>query len=299
MSGEDCLSATPPNSSHVFGDVSRCQPDIRSVVVNPSDAVIITTPVEMSVAHDEQQQQQQQPQGSPMTGIHGPIPLWDGTRWHQNGVTCGRPAKPCTLGLAYGYDPRTQPPLFHGTAPHHGCQPEEKELPVDAVLAARLSTLQEELRRELEINASRRYSLAYLLTARDNMKAERYRLMTTLAEVIKKKKLMQLHARLWRGTIAIRKRKIYAGRMVKYYDKLDRRWWTEQLRNLKRELAPMQRELAALEKQEREQTASIDLWWDGLPQEEGSFLRWYHEDVKADADGTNSIASSSRSGCQP
>ena len=190
-------------------------------------------------------------------------------------------------------------PLFHGTAPHYGCQPEEEQLPVDAVLAARLSTLQEELRRELEINASRRYSLAYLRAARVNLKAERYRLMTTLAEVIKKKKLMQLHGRLWRGTIAIRKRKIYAGRMVKHYLKTDRRWWTKHLRNLKRELAPKQRELAALEKQEREQEASIDLWFEGLPHEEGSFLRWYHEDIKADADGTTSIPSSSRSGCQP
>jgi hypothetical protein len=287
----------PPNSSHVLGDVSRCQPDIRSVVVNPSDAVIITTPVVMSVAHDEQQQQQkqqQQPQGSPLTGIHGPIPLWDGTRWHQNGVTCGRPAKPCTLGLAYGYDPRKQPPFFHGTAPRHGCQPGEKELPVDAELAARRSTLQEELRRELEINALRRSSLRRLRQARDNMKRSRHWLMTTLAGVIKKKKLMQLHARLWRGTIAIRNRKIYAGRMVKHYLKIDRRWWTKKLKNLKRELAPMQRELAALEKQEREQTASIDLWFEGLPHEEESFLRWYHEDIKADADGTNSIPSSSR-----
>ena len=288
----------PPNSSHVLGDVSRCQPDIRSVVVNPSDAVIITTPVEMSVAHDEQQQQQQkqqqQPQGSPLTGIHGPIPLWDGTRWHQNGVTCGRPAKPCTLGLAYGYDPRTQPPLFHGTAPHHGCQPGEKDLPVDAVLAARRSTLQEELRRELEINALRRSSLRRLRQARDNMKHERHRLMTTFAGVIKKKKLMQLHARLWRGTIAIRNQKIYAGRMVKHNLKIDCRWWTKKLKNHKMELAPMQRELAALEKQEREQNASIDLWFAGLPQEEGSFLRWYHDEIKADADGTNSIPSSSR-----
>ena len=271
MSGEDCLSATPPNSSHVFGDVSRCQPDIRSVVVNPSDAVILTTPVEISAAHDEQQQQQQQqqqqPQGSPMTGIRGRIPLWDGTRWHQNGVTCGPPAKPCTLGLAYGYDPRTQPLLFHGTASRHGCQPEEEELPEDAVLAARRSTLQEELRRELEINACRRYLHAYLPAARDNMKAERYRLMTTLAEVIKKKKHMQLHARLWRGTLAIRERQIYADRMVTHYLKIDRRWWTKRLRNLKRESAPMQRELAALEKQEREQAASIDLWFEGLPQE--------------------------------
>ena len=287
----------PPNSSHVLGDVSRCQPDIRSVVVNPSDAVIITTPVVMSVAHDEQQQQQkqqQQPQGSPLTGIHGPIPLWDGTRWHQNGVTCGRPAKPCTLGLAYGYDPRTQPPLFHGTAPHHGCQPEEEDLPVDAVLAARRSTLQEELRRELEINASRRSSLRRLRQARDDMKATNQLLMTTLAGVIKKKKLMQLHALLWRGTIAIRNQKIYAGRMVKHNLKIDCRWWTKKLKNLKRELAPMQRELAALEKQEREQNASIDLWFAGLPQEEGSFLRWYHDEIKADADGTNSIPSSSR-----
>ena len=61
----------------------------------------------------------------------------------------------------------------------------------------------------------------------------------------------------------------------------------------------MQRELAALEKHEREQAASIDLWFEGIPQEEGSFLRWYHEDINADADGTSSIPSSSRCGCQP
>ena len=292
----------PPNSSHVLGYVSRCQPDIRSVVVNPSGAVILTTQVGMSVVHDEQQQQQkqqQQPQGSPLTGIHGPIPLRDVTRWHQNGVTCGRPAKTCTLGLAYGYDPRKQPPFFHGAALRHGCQPGEKELPVDAELAARRSTLQEELRRELETNASRRYALAYLPAARDSLKAVRYRLMTKLAEVTKEKKLMQLHARLWKGSIAIRNRKIYAGRMVNHYLKIDRRWWTKHLRNLKRELAPKQRELAALEKQDREQEASIDLWFEGLPQEEGSFLRWYHEDIKADADGTTSIPFLSRSGCQP
>ena len=93
---------------------------------------------------------------------------------------------------------------------------------------------------------------------------------------------MQLHGRLWRGTIAIRKRCRELAELA-----------------IQRELAPMQRELAALEKQEREQTASIDLWLAGLPQEEGSFLGWYHEDIKADVDGTNSIPSSSRSGCQP
>ena len=286
----------PPNSSHVLGDVSRCQPDIRSVVVNPRDAVIITTPVVMSVVPDEQQQQQkqqQQPQGSPLTGIHGPIPLWDGTRWHQNGVTCGRPAKPCTLGLAYGYDPRKQPPFFHGTAPRHGCQPGETELPADAVLAARRSTLQEELRRELEINASRRSSLRRLRQARDDMKATNRLLMTTLAGVIKKKKLMQLHARLWRGTIAIRKRTIYAQRKVNHYLKVDRHWWTKQLKYLTRELASMQRELAALEKQEREQTASIHMWYDRLPQGEASLLRWYEEDIKTDADSTIFSPSSS------
>ena len=31
------------DKDHVFGDVSRCQPDVRSVVVNPSDTIIITT----------------------------------------------------------------------------------------------------------------------------------------------------------------------------------------------------------------------------------------------------------------
>ena len=261
MSGEDCLSATPPNSSHVFRDVSRCRPDIRSVVVNPSDAVIITTPVEMSVAHDEQQQQQQQPQGSPMTGIHGPSPLWDGTRWHQNDVTCGPPAT-MDMDMTYGYDPRPLVPLFHGTAPRYGCQPEEEEPTMVApqTMAARLSTVQEESRREL----------AYLRAVRVNLKAERYRLMIRLAGVIKKKSiikknlpLMHSERRLWRETSAIMKRCRKLAKLA-----------------IQGELAPMQRELAALEKQEREQTASIDLWLAGLPQEEGSFLGWYHEDIK-------------------
>ena len=275
MSGEDCQSATPSNSPDVFGVVSRCQLGLRSVVVNPSDAVIITTPVEMSVAHDEQQQQQQ-PQCPPMTGIRDPIQLWDGTMWHQNGVSCGPPAKPCTLGLL-------PPPLLHGNAPHHGCQSEEEELPVDAVLAARLSTLQEELRRETEIYASRSYSLACLTTSRDNAKAETYRLKATLAEVVKKKKQMQLHARLWRGTIAIRMRKINAGRKLNHYLKVDRHWWTNRLSYLTKELAPMQRELAALEKQEREQAASIHMWWDSLTHEE-AMSAFLHPVVVANPD---------------
>ena len=41
----------------------------------------------------EQQQQ---------SGWDGPCPVWDGQKWHQNGIQCGRPSKPCTLGLAYG-----------------------------------------------------------------------------------------------------------------------------------------------------------------------------------------------------
>ena len=70
-----------------------------------------------------------------------------------------------------------------------------------------------------------------------------------------------------------------------------------------------ERELAVLVNQDREQEASIDLWFAGLPEEEASFVLGYlkkkKEDKKADAESTNSIPSSnafpssSSRGCQP
>ena len=85
---------------------------------------------------------------------------------------------------------------------------------------------------------------------------------------MEKKKQMQLHARLWRGTIAIRMRKINAGRKLKRYLKVRNHRWSKLLSCLTRVLAPMQQELAALEKQEREQAASMHMWWDSLTNEE-------------------------------
>ena len=123
------------------------------------------------------------------------------------------------------------------------------------------------------------------------MKVERYLAMKALAAVVKKKKRLQLQARLWRGTIAVRKQSIFALRKEKYWAKLDKHWWAKRLKLLVGELAPLQRELAALEKQEREQTDSINTWFDSLPQEEASFSRWYEEEMKADADSMTPIQS--------
>ena len=110
---------------------------------------------------------------------------------------------------------------------------------------------------------------------------------------------MQLHARFWRGTIASRKRNIHALRVWKHNLRVDRHWWTGRLKYLRGASAMKQRELQALQKQEQEQTASIDLWFEGLPQEERSYLKWYQEVMTADAASTNSIPSSSCMGCQP
>ena len=108
---------------------------------------------------------------------------------------------------------------------------------------------------------------------------ERYLAMKALAAVVKKKRL-QLQARLWRGTIAVRKQSIFASRKEKYWAKRDKQWWANRLKFI----GPLQREFAALEKKEQEQTDSINTWFDSLPQEEASFPRWYEEEMKADAD---------------
>ena len=48
---------------------------------------------------------------------------------------------------------------------------------------------------------------------------------------------------------------------------------------------------AALKMKEREQTDSIRMWHDPLPEEEASFVRWYEEGLKADLDSVNPIPS--------
>jgi len=169
-------------------------------------------------------------------------------------------------------------------APDQGCQPEEERLPDEARLAARLAELQEELRRQSELLAWRSSSLASLRKIRDDVMVERYLAMKALAAFVKKKKHLQLQARLWRGTIAVRKQSIFALRKEKYWAKRDKQWWAKRLKLLVGELAPLQRERAALEKKEKEQTDSIHAWFDNLPQEEASFSRWYEEEMKAVAD---------------
>ena len=114
-------------------------------------------------------------------------------------------------------------------------------------------------------------------------------LKNALAAVGRKKQFLKLQARLWRGIAAVRLRPLSARMKENDSATVDRRFWKKRLKLLVGELAMRRRELAALEEQEREQTDSIHQWFDRLPEEEASFLRWYEEEMKADADSMRSI----------
>ena len=162
---------------------------------------------------------------------------------------------------------------------------------MEAMLAARLTGLQEELRRQSELLAWRSSSLAHLTAIRDDLILERCLATKALAKVVKQKKHLQWQAGLWRGIIAVRKPATLAERKLKYWTKRDKHWSAKRLKVLRRQLAPLQREPAALKMQEREQTDSIRMWHDRLLEEEASFVRWYEEELKADIDSVNPIPS--------
>ena len=199
---------------------------------------------------------------------------------------------PANMSVAPGIEQQLQQPqFFHVDASYRGCQPEEVQAHVEAMLAARLTGLQEELRRQSELLAWRSSSLAHLTAIRDDLILERCLATKAIANVVKQKKHLQWQAGLWRGIIAVRKPATLAERKLKYWTKRDKHWSAKRLKVLRRQLAPLQRELAALKMQEREQTDSIRMWQDRLPEEEASFVRWYEEELKADTDSVNPIPS--------
>ena len=102
---------------------------------------------------------------------------------------------------------------------------------------------------------------------------------------------MQLHATLWRGTVASRNRKINAGNVLLQKLKVDRRWLKKQRKTLRGQAAMKERELAVQVNQNRDQEASIDVWFAGLSEDEARLalghLKKRKEAKKADAQRTD------------
>ena len=324
-----------PALDHVVDQVSHCEPDVRSWVVNPSE---------------QQQQQHHRPMFRELqrqlaveaeTGaIHGPIPLWDGTRcrdcerwppppppapppptvpqtpnaeesklmheqqkqvgdskWREQQLQRQFDEQARFIWAEFGEVDASELPRQLAEEAATGCQPEEEEL------------LQRELRRLEDTKGLLIYQLASMNAVLQNGKAEHLRLRSTLVEYKKKTKLMQLHASLWRGTVASRKRKINAGNVRLHNLKVDRHWLKKQRKKLRGQAAMKERELAVQVNQNRDQEASIDVWFAGLSEDEARFalghLKKRKEVKKADAERTKSIASSnalpssSSRGCQP
>ena len=147
----------------------------------------------------------------------------------------------------------------------------------------RLSELHEEVRQLSGLNSWTQYKLECLRKTRAEFVVRRYLATNLLAPTVQKKNHYKMHACLWRGIIAVRKRSILALRKEKGWAKRDSRWMAKRLKRIVRETLPLQRECEALEKKVKEQTDSIHKWFDNLPQEEASFSRWYEEDMKADS----------------
>ena len=101
---------------------------------------------------------------------------------------------------------------------------------------------------------------------------------------------MQLHATLWRGTVASRNRKINAGNVRLHNLKVDRHWLKKQRKKLRGQAAMKERELAVQVNQNRDQEASIDVWFAGLSEDEARLalghLKKRKEAKKADAQRT-------------